>query len=73
VQKLRIEDDLADQVPDGHMLHVVLKKLCGYAAQVVKGADVPVQDALQGAAVDELGIDCPGKAPAQNDKTRRNR
>ena len=59
VKELCVEDGPALVASDHHMLQVVVEDLGGYPFEVAEGPDVAVHEALQGAALHELGIQGP--------------
>jgi hypothetical protein len=62
VQELDVEVDLAASTPKDHMLHVVVQHLGRDSTQITKGPEMPIQETLQGAAFDELGVQGPAIA-----------
>jgi hypothetical protein len=57
--------------PDHHVLHVVVKQLRDNTSEVAERMDVAVQEALQRAAVDELGVNGPAIAQDQDEQIDR--
>ena len=68
VQKLHVELHPTVLPTPDHVLHVVVEHFRGNTAQVRKGPDVRIQEALQGTPGHKLGIQGPGVAKNKDKK-----
>jgi len=74
VQELGIEDRLARRVAAGHhVLEVVVEALGRDPLQIPEGPDMAIHEALQGAALEKLGIEGPAEAQHQDEGKDRGR